>query len=107
MARRKRSTFERINLTQMNRQQRRDLGRRLETNDPGLSIVHENAGGVDVGNESHFAAVPGDRDPHPVQEFGCWTNDLIRMAEWLQKCRIDTVALQATGVYWIGLCDTL
>lgn len=107
MARRKRSTFERINLSRMNRQQRRDLGRCLETNDPGLSIVHENAGGVDVGNESHFVAVPGDRDPHPVQEFGCWTNDLIRMAEWLQKCSIDTVALQATGVYWIGLCDIL
>lgn len=60
-----------------------------------------------MGNQSHFVAVPGDRDPHPVQEFGCWTNDLIRMAEWLQKCRIDTVALQATGVYWIGLCDIL
>jgi transposase len=107
MARRKRSTFERINLGRMNRQQRRDLGRRLEANDPELSIVHANAGGIDVGNQSHFVAVPGGRDPHPVQEFGCWTNDLIRMAEWLKKCRIDTVALQATGVYWIGHCDTL
>src|SRR5258708_36101440 len=88
MARRKRSTFERINLGRMNRQQRRDLGRRLEANDPGLSIVHANAGGIDVGNQSHFVAVPGDRDSHPVPEVGWLTNDLIRIAEWLDKCRL-------------------
>jgi hypothetical protein len=35
-----------------------------------------------VGNESHFVAVPPDRDTNPVQEFGCWTADLKRMAEW-------------------------
>jgi hypothetical protein len=33
-----------------------------------------------VGNESHFVAVPPDRDPQPVREFGCWTADLMRMA---------------------------
>jgi hypothetical protein len=33
-----------------------------------------------------------------VQEFGCWTADLKRMAVWLNTCRIDTVAMQATGV---------
>jgi transposase len=29
------------------------------------------------------------------------------MAEWLKSCRIDTVSLQATGVYWIALYDVL
>jgi hypothetical protein len=29
------------------------------------------------------------------------------MAEWLKACRIDTVALQATGVYSIPLYDIL
>ncbi len=29
------------------------------------------------------------------------------MAEWLQSCRVDTVAMQATGVYWIALYDIL
>ena len=91
----------------MNRKQRRDLARRLAGNDPGLSVVHTNAGGIDVGNESHFVAVPPDRDPNPVQEFGCWTADLNRLAVWLNTCRIDTVALQATGVYSIPLYDIL
>jgi hypothetical protein len=84
------SAFERLSGDRLNRKQRR------------LSIVNPNAGGIDVGNESHFVAVPSDRDPSPVQEFGCWTADLIRMAKWLQSGRIDTVAIQATGVYWIA-----
>jgi len=107
MAKQKKSTFERLRSGTMNRQQRRDLGRRLAGNDPGLTIVHPNAGGIDVGNESHFVAVPPDRDPNPVQEFGCWTADLKRMAAWLSACRIDTVAMQATGVYSIPLYDIL
>ena len=57
MARRKMSTFERLNTGQMNRAQRRELGRRVAANDPGLGIVNPNAGGIDVGNESHFASV--------------------------------------------------
>jgi transposase len=107
MARRKQSTFERLKLDEMNRKQRRELGRRLQSTDSGLSIVHSNAGGIDVGNESHFVAVSADRDPVPVREFGSWTEDLVRMAKWPQGCGIDTVAIQATGVYWIGLFDIL
>lgn len=107
MAKQRKSTFERLKRGAMNRQQRRDLGRRLASSHPGLTIVHSNAGGIDVGNESHFVAVPPDRDTNPVQEFGCWTADLKRMAAWLSACRIDTVAMQATGVYSIPLYDIL
>lgn len=107
MAKHKTSTFERLTDGRLNRKQRRELERRLASEDPGLRIVHPNAGGIDVGNESHFAAVPADRDVNSVQEFGCWTADLQRMAQWLRSCRIDTVAVQATGVYWIPLCDIL
>src|SRR2546427_3563279 len=107
MAKRKKSTFERLTKGPLNRKQRRELGRRLVSDDPGLKIIHPNAGGIDVGNESHFAAVPADRDAQPVQEFGSWTADLHRMGKWLQSCRIDTVVVQATGVYWIPLYDIL
>lgn len=106
MAKRKRSTFERLT-GPLNRKQRRELGRRLAAADPGLRIVHPNAGGIDVGNESHFVAVPPDREADSVQEFGCWTAELHRMGKWLKSCQVDTVAVQATGVYWIPLCDIL
>src|SRR5229473_1531273 len=101
------STFERLRIGQMNRVQRRKLGQQVAASDPGLTIVHPNAGGIDVGNESHFVAVPPDRDANPVREFGCWTAALNEMVEWLKTCRIDTVAMQATGVYWIALYDVL
>ena len=94
MAKRKMSTFERLRSGRLNRQQRRELGRRVAAADPGLTIVHADAGGIDVGNESHYVAVPPDRDPNPVREFGCWTAALNQMAEWLKSCRIDTVAMQ-------------
>jgi transposase len=51
--------------------------------------------------------VPPGRDGDPVREFGCWTADLVNLAQWLKQCRITTVALQATGVYWIALYDIL
>lgn len=107
MKKRKMSTFERLNSGRITRKERRELARRVAAADPGLSIVNPRAAGIDVGNASHFAAVPPDRDPNPVREFGFWTADLHQMAEWLVSCGIDTVAMQSTGVYWIPLYDIL
>src|SRR6202167_1130312 len=101
------STFERLQGGKLNRAQRKELQLRLNAADPGLEVVHPDAAGIDVGNASHFVAVPAGRDPHPVQEFGSWTDDLHRMAEWLKSCGIRTVAMQSTGVYWIALQEIL
>ena len=89
------------------RKQRKDLQRRLHAENPGLELVHPNAAGIDIGNESHFVAVPPARDAEPVREFGSWTADLNRMAEWLIARGIDTVAMQSTGVYWFAVYDVL
>ena len=107
MARRQLSTFERLQEGRLNRKQRRELAHWIAAGDPRLEIVHRDAAGIDIGNESHYVAVPPDRDPEPVQEFGSWTADLRRMAEWLQRCRIRTVAMQSTGVYWVAAYDVL
>ena len=71
--------------------------------DEGLSALNRNAAGIDVGSAEHYVAVPGGRDPEPVQTFGSFTSDLHRMAQWLKVCGIETVVMQATGVYWIAL----
>jgi transposase len=73
----------------------------------GLQVVHPKAAGIDVGNEEHWVAVPPDLDAEPVQSFGCFTQDLQEMANWLVRCGIETVAMQSTGVYWIALYDIL
>ncbi|MBZ5725185.1 MAG: IS110 family transposase [Acidobacteriia bacterium] len=83
------------------------MQQRLHAADPGLQIVHPDAAGIDVGNKSHFVAVPEGRDAQPVQEFGSWTAELKRMAEWLKSCGIRTVAMQSTGVYWIAVQEVL
>ena len=107
MARRKKSIFERLQQGLLSRHERRKLAHKVAGSDPGLSIVHPHAAGIDVGNGSHFVAVPPDRDENPVREFGCWTAALQQMARWLVACRIDTVAMQSTGVYWMALYDIL
>jgi len=107
MADRKKSIFQRLTNGRLNRKQRRELERKLSAEDPGLEIVNRNVAGIDVGNESHFVAVAPGRDAQPVQEFGSWTADLERMADWLKACGIETVVMQSTGVYWIALFDVL
>src|SRR5690242_10992336 len=83
------------------------MGRRLQSEDPGLEVVHPHAAGIDVGNSAHDIAVRPDRDPEPVRRFECFTADLHRLADWLQSCGVKTVAMQSTGVYWIPLYDIL
>jgi hypothetical protein len=64
-----------------------------------LDVVHPHSAGIDIGNESHYVAVPPDRDAEPIRQFACFTEDLRRMAGWLKSRGIDTVAMQSTGVY--------
>lgn len=72
-----------------------------------LKAVHLNAAGIDIGSAEHYVAVPEDRDPQPVRRFECFTADLLRLADWLEQCGIDTVVMESTGVYWIPLFQIL
>jgi transposase len=91
----------------MNRKQRREMMRKIQSADLSLEVVHPDAAGIDIGNESHYVAVPPDRDSQPVRRFGCTTAELKAMADWLNQCGICTVAMQSTGVYWIAVFDIL
>src|ERR1035438_450841 len=72
-----------------------------------LAITHPNAAGIDIGSASHYVAVPPDRDDAPVREFPSFTTDLMALADWLKACRIDIIAMESTGVYWIPLFELL
>jgi transposase len=72
-----------------------------------MPIIHPHAAGIDVGAEEHWGCVPADRDTHPVQKFSAFTCDLYRLADWLTACRITTVVMESTGVYWIPLFQIL
>jgi transposase len=92
---------------QMNRKQRREIMRKIQSDDLSLEVVHPDAAGIDSGNESHYVAVPRSRDSQPVRRFGCTTAELKAMADWLKQCGIRTLAMQSTGVYWIAVYDIL
>ena len=78
--------------------------------DPGfipMAVVHPNAAGIDVGDTLHAVAVPANRDEQPVRTFGTMSADLEEIVVWLEKCRIDTIAMESTGVYWKPLFNYL
>ena len=72
-----------------------------------ITLTHPNAAGIDIGSAAHFVAVPPERDDEPVREFTSFTADLHRLADWLDACGVDTVAMESTGVYWIPLYELL
>src|ERR1700724_1924662 len=92
---------------EMNRKQRREMMRKIQSEDISLEVVHPDAAGIDIGNESHYVAVAPSRDKQPVRCFGCTTGELKAMADWLKQCGIRTVTMQSTGVYWVAVYDIL
>src|SRR5215216_7840909 len=75
--------------------------------DRDISPTHPNAAAIDIGARMHVAAVAPDRDAEPVRSFGTFTADLHRLADWLERCGVRTVAMESTGVYWIPAYEVL
>jgi len=90
----------------MNKYPRRSSGK-PRVSPTVLDRLNPDVAGIDCGAAEHFVAVPPDRDPTPVRSFATFTPDLLRLAEWLIACRVTSVAMEATGVYWIPIYDLL
>lgn len=73
----------------------------------GMSMVNQNAAGVDKGAHEIMASVPGPDNTQLVRSFGNYTADLYAIAKWLGEHNIYTVAMESTGVYWIPLFEVL
>jgi transposase len=86
------------------------MARKRKTNGQGRMtppVIEPDAAGIDVGATEIYIAVPSDRDAEPVRCFDTFTPDLLALADWLQACRIRTVAMESTGVFWIPLFQIL
>ena len=75
--------------------------------DQAWPLINPNAAGVDLGSREHWVAVPADRAQQNVRCFGTFTSDLEAPADWLKACGVTSVAMEATGVYWIPLFQLL
>ncbi len=72
-----------------------------------LPLINRHAAGLDIGSSEIWAAVPRGSDPTAVRCFGTYTPDRHALAEWLRACRVTTVAMESTGVYWIPIYEIL
>jgi transposase len=88
----------------MSRSRKRKLKSKNAAEPP---LLNPNAAGIDIGATEIFVAVPADRDAEPVRSFATFTEDLNHLADWLRACRIQTVAMESTGVFWIPLFQIL
>jgi transposase len=79
----------------------------VHNTDTSLPVLFPDTAGIDIGSRSHFVAVPAGRDPNPVKEFSTFTGDLHKMVNWLKACRIKTVIMESTGVFWIPAFELL
>ena len=72
-----------------------------------LPVLNANAAGIDIGATAIYVAVPKDRADPCVRRFETFTPDLRAAADWLEQCGVKTIAMEFTGVYWIGLFQIL
>lgn len=72
-----------------------------------MQVVNPYSAGIDISDKEHVVAVPEGLDSERVRSFGTTTCDLAEIIKWLQKCEIETVAMESTGVYWKPLFSML
>ncbi len=65
-----------------------------------FDIINPNASGIDISSKDYVVSVPKGRSNKNIRTFGAFTCDLHEIALWLVACKIDTVAMESTGVYW-------
>jgi transposase len=68
-----------------------------------LPILDPLAAFVDVGSEQMFVSIAGG----PPEVFGTFTVELERLRDWLKDRQVQSVAMEATGVYWLPLYGVL
>jgi transposase len=72
-----------------------------------LELINLNAAGIDAGKEEHYVSIPEDRTTPSVRRFMTTTRQLFQLADWLVEHGIETVAVEATGLYCTPLLEVL
>lgn len=81
----------------------RGVARRTKTMSNTLPVLDPLAAFVDVGSEQMHVSIAGG----PPEIFGATTGELHRLRDWLKERGARSVAMEATGVYWLPLYGVL
>ncbi len=68
-----------------------------------LGVLDPLAAFVDVGSEQMHVSIAGGAP----EVFGTFTAELHRLRDWLRERKVHSVAMEATGVYWLPLFGVL
>jgi transposase len=68
-----------------------------------LPVINPKAAGIDVGSEKLHTSIAGDE---PVV-FGTFTHEVYQLRDHFVQQGVQTVAMEATGVYWLYLYEVL
>ncbi len=68
-----------------------------------MEQINPHAAGIDLGSREVYVSVPNA----PVRRYATFTEDLTQLVAYLMEQKITTVAMEATGIYWIVLYDLL
>lgn len=68
-----------------------------------LPVLNPHAAGIDVGSEKFFVSVAGEAP----KVFLTVTEQMKELCDYLKSAGVQTVAMEATGVYWINVYGAL
>lgn len=75
-----------------------------------MRIVNEFSAGADLGSREHVIAIEPtliDEQESYVRTFPTTTNGLNLAVEWLKNNQVETIAMESTGIYWMGFYELL
>lgn len=72
-----------------------------------LPQINLHAAGLDIGQGEIMVCVPQGNAEACLRAYGTYTPDLTALVDWLAACQVTTVAMEATGVYWLPVYEVL
>jgi transposase len=77
-----------------------------------MKLLYRCCAGLDIHKKSVSVCVRRRVRGKPEVEieevvFGTFTQDLVRLREWLRERKVREVAMESTGVYWIPVWNVL
>jgi transposase len=76
-----------------------------------MEVLVDRCAGLDVHQKTVMACIrtpaPNGGRAQQVREFATFTDDLLRLRDWLAAEGVTQVAMEATGVYWRRTCCPL
>lgn len=66
-----------------------------------LTQLNSKCAGIDVGAAELFVCISKNSSEQEVRSFSTFTADIRLMIDWLKENKVESVAMESTGIYWI------